>query len=170
MSGRPGLALFAIACLLAAAAPFLARDGAPAATAIPFPGWPDRFEGKEIRQTGLSPEEQAFNGKFPGKMARFTDGSRWIVIRWVTEPTHRVHSGADCLQSAGYAMEPQDLWRDGEGQVWSVWKATGRSGTRRVRERCYDTRGASWSDVLSWFWAAILGRTAGPWWVVTVEE
>ena len=35
----------------------------------------------------------------------------------------------------------------------------------------YSARGdQSWTDVSSWYWQALLGKTHGPWWAVTVTE
>lgn len=170
MKRNAGLTLFVLACLLAGALPFVLPSERGGEAGAPFPGWPERFEGRPIRAAALSPGEEAFGRAFPGRMGRFTDGSRSIVIRWVTAPTHRVHSGAECLRSAGGRLEPRDLWRDADGNVWSVWDLAGGGRTVRIRERCHDGRGASWPDVSSWFWAAVLGGTEGPWWVVTVAE
>jgi hypothetical protein len=40
----------------------------------------------------------------------------------------------------------------------------------RIRERIIDAGGATWTDISSWYWAALLGRSRGPWWAVTVIE
>jgi hypothetical protein len=39
-----------------------------------------------------------------------------------------------------------------------------------VYERIYDVAGNSWSDVSAWYWAALLGKSAGPWWSVVIAE
>ena len=168
MKAQAGLLVFILACLFASWASWRTTAGPAAVGEAGFPGWPAEFEGKPLRETGLNPVEQAFNEQFPGRMGRFTDGSRLIVMRWVTAPTHRVHSGADCLQAAGFRLKPGDWWRDPQGAIWSTWTATGKNGTLAVRERCFDEHGRSWQDVSAWFWAAVMGRSAGPWWVVTV--
>jgi hypothetical protein len=46
-----------------------------------------------------------------------------------------------------------------------------RGGTRlRVCESIRDSAGGEWTDVSSWYWAALLGRSSGPWWATTVAE
>ena len=170
MNRYAGFILFTLTCLVAAAIPSLLPPERSLEMDSVFPGWPETFEGRPIRETKLSSREQDYNQAFPGRMGRFTDGSRSIVMRWVTMPTHRVHSGAVCLRAAGERLDPGNLWRDAEGKIWSVWNLESGGKTVRVRERCYDGRGESWSDVSSWFWAAVLGKTEGPWWVVTVAE
>jgi hypothetical protein len=170
MKARAGLLLFILACLFASGASRRAAEEPAAVGGAGFPGWPAEFEGKPLRETALNAVEQAFSGQFPGRMGRFTDGSRLIVMRWVTAPTHRVHSGADCLQAAGYRLKPGDWRRDPQGAIWSTWTAAGKNGALAIRERCFDDHGRSWQDVSSWFWAAVTGRSAGPWWVVTVAE
>jgi hypothetical protein len=48
--------------------------------------------------------------------------------------------------------------------------ATRGSERLRVRERIYTAAGDSWTDVSSWYWQAVLERTTGPWWAITVAE
>ncbi len=170
MKARVGLLCFGFACLTAGLIPLAAPDAMGVKQAEAFPGWPSEFEGRPIWETELTLTEAAFNRVFPGRMARFTDGKRVLVFRWVTAPSHRVHSGADCLQSSSFTLTPGELWRDEAGRVWSVWEAEGPKGRMRVRERCYDAMGNSWPDVSAWFWTATLGSSEGPWWVVTVAE
>lgn len=170
MKRNAGFILFVLACLAAAAMPLALPGGRGLAPASGFPGWPATFEGLPIRPAELTPAEEAFSRAFPGRMRRFTDGSRSFVMRWVVAPTHRVHSGIDCLRAAGGRLTPRDLWRDADGRLWAAWELADTGGTVRVRERCYDGRGESWPDVSSWYWAATLGKTDGPWWIVTVAE
>jgi hypothetical protein len=44
----------------------------------------------------------------------------------------------------------------------------------RVLERIYSSSenqtGQDWTDVSTWYWQALLGKTGGPWWSVTVTE
>ncbi len=168
--GRAGVCAFGCACLGA----FLAQtcEAPPPASAAPpagFPGWPAAFEGQPLRETPLSEQETAFNLAFPGRIGRFTNGSRIVILRWVARPTHRVHSAADCLRSAGWRIRPLPLHTTG-GERWSVVEAQRGRLRLRVRERCADAAGGQWSDVAAWFWAAVLGRSHGPWWVVTLVE
>jgi len=40
-----------------------------------------------------------------------------------------------------------------------------------VRERIYEAAGErSFTDVSSWYWAAVLGRSVGPWWAILIAE
>ena len=135
--------------------------------AAPFPGWPSRFEGLPLRETPLTEREAAFNTAFPGRIARFANGERVVILRWVRHPTHRVHSAADCLRSAGWHITYEALIVVPDGD-WSSFTATRNGKTLRIRERCSGETGKNWPDVSSWFWSALAGRTRGPWWVVTV--
>jgi hypothetical protein len=165
-----GFIVFLLACLMAAVVPLRSRPEGAAAGEPAFPGWPESFEGRPLSATGLNAAERAFGERFPGRMGRFSDGSRLVVLRWVTAPTHNVHSGANCLETIGYKLKPGDWRRDPDGVIWSTWTAEGPDGRLLIRERCHDGRGRSWPDVSTWFWAAVMGRTEGPWWVVTVAE
>lgn len=166
-----GRVAFLLACLAAVAIQLL-PEPTPAIPAAGerFPGWPATFEGRALRATPLTPQEMAFNTAFPGRIARFEDGRRVIIWRWVTQPTHRVHSAMDCLRSSGWQVTPQPMHHDTASGTWSCFLAE-RGGVRlRVREQCADRSGKVWPDVPAWFWAAWLGRSAGPWQVVTVAE
>lgn len=133
-----------------------------------FPGWPAEFQGRALREEPLEPRETRVLASFPGKVARFTDGSAQIILRWVTEPTRKLHPAADCFIALGYRVQPQPLWRNEQGELWSVFLASRGSENLRVAERIHDGTGASWSDPSAWWWAAQCRRTTGPWWALTV--
>lgn len=56
------------------------------------------------------------------------------------------------------------------GSILSRFQATGNKQTLVVREIVTDRQGQSWSDVSSWYWAALLGKTNGPWLATTVAS
>jgi hypothetical protein len=136
----------------------------------PFPGWPNSFEGRELTPLPLSEREQRFGRDFPGRLARFTDGKREIIIRWVTQPTRKLHPASDCFEGIGYGVRPGALRLDRDGARWGSFIAT--RGTERllVSERIYTDAGDSWSDASAWYWSAIGQNSPGPWWAITVAE
>jgi hypothetical protein len=160
--------VFLIACALAAAAPLLEPTGA--APLPPFPGWPAALEGHGLRPLPLSAREARFTQSFAGRVARFTDGRREWVVRWVAAPTRMLHPAADCFRGAGYTVTPLPLVCDAEGRHWGAFRAEKPSERLRVRECIRDDAGNSWSDASAWYWAAVLNRTRGPWWAYTVAE
>lgn len=167
MSGR---ALYVIVCAAAAVVPLLPARGGASASHVAFPGWPARFEGRSLRARAASDVERRFAADFPGRIARFTDGSREIVMRWVVGETRKLHPAGDCFRGIGYAVRPLPLWMDAERRRWGCFEAT-RGGERlRVRERIFDGDGNAWADTSAWYWAALLGKSRGPWWAVTVIE
>lgn len=105
---------------------------------------------------------------FPGRIGRFSDGEREIVIRWVTEATRKLHPASDCFQGLGYSIKPRALQRDDKGSLWSSFGASKGNERLRVRERIHSESGETWTDVSSWYWAAL--REEGPWWAITVAE
>ncbi|MBI5568926.1 MAG: archaeosortase/exosortase family protein [Desulfomonile tiedjei] len=161
---------YLIPCLLAALVPFLPHSPAVAALEDSFLGWPTHFDGRPLNQTELSAREEAFARNFPGRIAKFTDGNRTLLVRWVTTETRKLHSAADCFRAMGYRVVPGSLERDGEGRLWSTFDATREGRLARVQERMYDGNGKSWTDVSAWYWAALLGRSRGPWWAITLVE
>src|SRR4051794_38007133 len=90
-------------CLIAAAVPLLPAPPAPAA-ASGFPGWPVEFEGRPLRPLPLTALEERFADNFPGRLGRFSDGEREIILRWVTRETRTLHPAADCFKASGYEL------------------------------------------------------------------
>lgn len=135
-----------------------------------FPGWPSHYQGKELVQLPLTPREERFGEGFPGRLGRFHDGHREILLRWVAAPTRRLHPAAHCLRGHGYEVEHRPAERDGEGRLWTVLLAHNAQGSLRLREAIRDAEGRQWGDVSAWYWAALLGRSQGPWWSIVVAE
>lgn len=158
--------VFALVCALAAVAP-LAVHAPGAAQADGFPGWPARFEGAALTELPLSAIEQRFQQNFPGRVGRFTDGRREIILRWVAQASRKLHPASDCFKANGYALTPLPITVK-DGARWSGFGAARGKQKLEVRERIYDAAGTQWSDVSAWYWAVQLGRTNGPWWAVTV--
>jgi hypothetical protein len=130
--------------------------------------WPTHFRDQPLTQLPLSALEQRFSRRFPGAIARFTDGERVLIFRQVTRPTRQLHPAADCFGALGYRIERPKPERDAAGFTWSCFTAE-RDGVRlRVCERIRDSEGREWTDTSAWFWAAQYG--GGPWWATTVVE
>ena len=163
------LPAYLASCALAAIVPLAPKPGEARIDDVGFPDWPSQFEGQRLRQVRLSVQEQKFAGGFPGRIAAFTDGRRQIVMRWITQPTRKAHPAIDCYRGLGYTIRTMPLWVDAHDRVWSSFEAT-KLGTLRVREQIHDAHGNAWTDVSAWYWAAVLGRTKGPWWAMTVAE
>ncbi len=162
-------ALVIIAALTSAAAPFMSTSHS-APTATPFPGWPATHEGRTLTPLSLTAREQSFADGFPGRIARFTDGHREIILRHVTTATRRLHPASDCYKGLGFSIEPLPLRLDANGQPLGCFSAR-KGGTRHtVCEGLRDTEGAAWSDISQWYWNALLGRSKGPWWSIVVAE
>lgn len=164
-------ALAALLLALAAAWPLLATPRAdPVAR---HAEWPREWEGRALRPLSITEVEQRFAARFPGAIARFSDGERVLVLRRVTEPTRMLHPAADCFRGLGYRIEQVRLEHDVRQRLWRCFEAEGRDGTRlRVCERItpVDGAGEAFVDASSWFWAAVTGRSHGPWQAVTVVE
>ena len=168
---RGKIAAFLLAAACAAVAPLLhAGNGAASADARNFPGWPERYEGRALPALALTQREAAFVRGFPGRVGRFSDGRREIIIRWVGAPTRLLHSAADCFRGSGYAVTPLPLRRDASGVAMGCFRATHRTDRMTVCELIRDQRGESWPDVSAWYWNAMLGASPAPWWSFVVAE
>jgi exosortase/archaeosortase family protein len=182
LPGRGDLAIFAVAAILAALAPNQSSAAATssASTAAAFPGWPSQWDGIDLEPMPLSDVESDFAADFPGRLAVFQtqEGprSRRIILRWVNQPTRKLHSSSDCLRASGFAVkEEPDVLSGSKPERWATWSAYHPDlGPFLVRERIYEATGnltaAQWTEVSRWFWSASLGRSSGPWWAVTILE
>jgi hypothetical protein len=156
---------FLLACLLAALAPL--RSPSVAQLTPGFPGWPAQFEARTLHELPLTEQEQRFATEFPGRIGRFTDGRREIVMRWVTGATRKLHPAADCFRGSGYAVEPTPI-ETIHGGSWGTFDAQRKGVRMHVREAIVAADGQRWTDASSWYWAAVRDRTQGPWWAITV--
>lgn len=131
---------------------------------------PATWDGQSVRPLSLSEVEQRFAARFPGHIARLTDGQRMIVLREVHRPTRMLHPAADCYRGLGYRIEQVRLEADGSQRTWRCFIAE-RNGQRlRVCERIVDAQGLAHTDTSAWFWDASLGHSQGPWQAVTIAH
>jgi hypothetical protein len=160
-----------LSALLAALVPLLANPAAGVRT-VATPPWPHEFQGRPLTPLELSADERRLLADFPGAVARFTDGERELVMRWVTRATRQLHPAEDCYRAWGYTTTPARIRADRDGVRWRCFDARkGELGsTREICEEIRDPEGGHWTDVSAWYWAATLRRTAGPWLATTVAS
>jgi hypothetical protein len=140
--------------------------GAPA----PAHEWPSTWDGRLLRPLALSEVELRFAAQFPGAIARLTDGERQFVMREVNQPTRMLHPAVDCYRALGYRIDAARLETDTEQRRWRCFEAQRDGQHWRVCERIVDADGAAYTDTSSWFWAAMLGRSRGPWQAITTAQ
>jgi hypothetical protein len=178
---KAALAAFLMAVIAAALAPLFGRAGDSAVAAnANFPGWPITYEGRALTELPLTAREAAFVQDFPGRVGRFSDGRREIIIRWVGAPTRRLHPAADCFRGSGYSIAPMPVRKDAAGAAMSCFRASqsrasqsrasNGADTLMVCELIRDQRGETWPDVSAWYWSGMLGTSAAPWWSFVVAE
>ena len=131
--------------------------------------WPTHFRGRPLTQLALAPLDARFAQRFPGAIARFSDGTQTLIVRRVTAPTRTLHPASDCFRAAGYKLASANARIDADGVHWRCFLAA-RDGQRvrvceRIVERDFESNDA-WTDVSAWYWSAL--RSAGPWWAITV--
>ncbi|MEO8016416.1 MAG: hypothetical protein ABI769_01275 [Pseudomonadota bacterium] len=163
-----GLLLLSMAA--AAISPLLALEcNVPVAHAA-FPAWPHEFRGRPLVEMRLNADERRFLADFPGAVARFSDGEHDIIMRWVGQPTRRLHQAEDCYRGWGYEVSQSRLHKDADGTPWRCFTARNGKGERAICEQMRDLEGTHFTDVSSWYWAATLHKTTGPWLVTTVAQ
>jgi exosortase/archaeosortase family protein len=156
--------------------PWIKPEHAVAADARPAIEWPREFDGRPIRPLALSAVEQRFADQFPGVIGRFTDGKRSIVLRFVVAPTRMLHPATDCYRGLGYRVLSTALEHEptpspsGRPKLRRCFIAE-RNGQRvRVCERIVDAAGQTFTDTSAWYWAAVMGRSIGPWRAITEAQ
>lgn len=134
--------------------------------------WPTHFRGQPLTQLLPTALEARFAARFPGAVARFTDGEQLLIVRHVRRPTRLLHPATDCFRAAGYAVAGSQAAVDAQGVRWRCFVAT-RGDERlrvceRIGERLDDADAPGWTDVSAWFWDAQFRRSGSAWWALTV--
>jgi hypothetical protein len=155
---------------VAALTPLLDTGDAARAAHAPFPEWPHEFRGRPLVRVPMDGNERRFLADFPGTVARFSDGQHDILMRWVDQPTRRLHPAEDCYRGWGYEVSQSRIRNDEDGTQWRCFTARNGQGERAICEQIRDQDGTHFTDVSSWYWAATLRRTAAPWLVTTVSR
>ncbi len=150
--------------------PASGRSARSAAVSLDTPSveWPTHFRDQPLTPLPLSELEQRFARRFPGAMARFSDGERVLIVRHVERPTRQLHPATDCFKAIGYTIERPRVKIDDRGERWSCFVATRDGARMRVCERIVDSEGREWTDTSAWFWSAQYG--GGPWRALTVVQ
>ncbi|HEY9788085.1 MAG TPA: archaeosortase/exosortase family protein [Candidatus Obscuribacterales bacterium] len=168
---------FGFACVAALMIPFVPLPSSMVASSssssVEFSGWPDTLDSEPLTKLPVTEVNERFLTDFPGKMALFKQGERTVIMRWIEHPTRQLHPSSDCYRGLGYSINwlpLQTYVHDGRASRWSEYEVRKDNETLKVRESLRDEHGNSWSDVSSWYWAAMLKRTEAPWWATTVIE
>lgn len=118
---------------------------------------------KKLKALPFTSLEKRFISDFAGKTGRFTDGEREIIVRKIDFPTRKLHSASDCYKGLGYKIDFLPIFVDKNGNKWNSFKAVKNNKSFIVNERIYDDFGNSWTDVSSWYWSSLLGKSNKPW-------
>ena len=139
---------------------------------------PTQWSGAQLRPLALSEVEHRFARRFPGSIARMTDGEHVLVLRTVRQPTRMLHPAADCYKGLGYRIRDEQLeamagqtGQMGIGPTLQRCFIAERAGKQvRVCEHIEDAQGQMFTDTSAWYWAAVAGQSTGPWQAITVAR
>lgn len=166
--------LFLLIALSAAIAPMIEQHYARAQQQSQSPGkhlsWPQQFEGKSLTALPLSALETRFLTRFPGDIARFSDGNRVIVMRRISRPTRMLHPASDCFRGIGYKISDIKITQREQQGKWRSFTATANNRPIQVFEKITDNAGNEFTDTSSWYWHALLGQSKGPWLAITIAQ
>ena len=150
--------------LVAAAGPFMRSEPLNMGTkVIPEARWPTEFDKHPAQQLALEAKERRFVESFPGEVRKYSVAGGEMIVRAVSTPTRKLHPAADCLRAVGFSVSPAKAELTAAGTIRGCVEAVGPSGRYRVCEHIEDARGVTFSDVSSWYWAAMMGDSVGPW-------
>ena len=147
LEGWVGKVVLSAVLLVCALAPLAHGSSADPETSVQAPEWPTVWEGRTLRPLALS-----------------------AVLRQVRQPTRMLHPAADCYRGLGYRILQAQLERDAQQRLWRCFIAERNGQRQRVCERIVDATGLAFTDASSWFWAAQLGQSTGPWQAVTTAR
>ena len=161
--------IYLVICMFSVVVPFI-KNNEPREKINLHYEWPSKFQGKKLVKLELSEQEKTFSQNFPGEIARFYDGRRQIIMRYVVQATRKLHSAVECLKAHGCSVKYLPLFKDHDGSLWSSF-STERKGQRLlIKERITNFYGEPWSDVSAWYWQALFNPETGPWLVITLVE
>jgi hypothetical protein len=152
---------------VAASAPLVEARSVDTSLAIKPDPWHERADQYKLKRVPLTNLETQFQRRFPGEIAKFSDGQSEIVFRTIKSPTRQLHPAEDCLKGAGYALKKESMTKDDKGVLWHTLLAERGQTRLKVSERIVDHHGGSWLRVSDWYWAAMIGQTKGPWLSIT---
>ena len=158
------------ACMAWSAVAALTATRADASATPAAPELPTQWRGRPLRPLALGDVEERFARRFPGTLARLTDGQSVLVLRNVRQPTRMLHPATDCYQGLGYRIAAQQLELDADDQLWRCFEALRAGRQLRVCERIVDAQGRGFTDTSAWYWAAALGQSHGPWQAITIAR
>ncbi len=131
---------------------------------------PVLWDGQPMRPLALGEVERRFARRFPGTIARLTDGQRVMVVRTVQQPTRMLHPAADCYKGIGYQIHDEQLVTVGQHRLQRCFVAERAGQHLRVCEHITDAAGQNFTDTSAWYWASITGTSIGPWQAITTAE
>ncbi len=160
-----------VACVIAVLIPFLPSSAEETPRDAGFPGWPEHLEGIPLQPLALDEMTASFARHFPGRIACFEWAGKHVIMRWVQQPTRKLHPASDCFRGAGFTTAHAAPGVDAKGREWGRFIASGTDAPAvRVSECMWDEAGRSWGDVSAWYWNAACKRSVGPWWALTIVE
>lgn len=158
---------YCLLCVVAASAPLVQARSVDASLAIKPDQWHDRANRCNLKRIPLTAMEKQFQSRFPGDIAKFSDGQSEVIFRTIKSPTRQLHPAEDCLKGSGYVLSKDGLTKDEHGVLWHTLQAQRGDKSFKVSERIIDHHGQSWLRVSDWYWAAVIGQTKGPWMSIT---
>ncbi|SMF16351.1 hypothetical protein SAMN02745866_01070 [Alteromonadaceae bacterium Bs31] len=133
------------------------------------PSWPEFYNNQALVALPLSEREMRFAEGFPGAIGRFQAGKNEIIIRRVEEPTRKLHPARDCFKGIGYKIIDKPLSLNHEGIAMACFHAQKGEAKFKVCEYVQGDQGESWSDISSWYWAALFSRNSR-WWSYVIAQ
>jgi hypothetical protein len=128
------------------------------------------FEGQALRPTAPDALERRFALMGKAQVQQYASRDATLLVRTVHSVSRSLHPAADCYRAIGYSLSEIKL-RQRKDATWLCFVASKNGSREQICERVESLAdGSSFTDTSSWFWAAALGKSKGPWRAITVRE
>ena len=91
-------------------------------------------------------------------------------MRWVDQPTRKLHPASDCYKGIGYDITPRPIEFNERGIQMACFEATKGDKKVKVCEFIEAPNGQSWSDVSAWYWGVMTDDQPAGWFSYVVVE
>lgn len=130
--------------------------------------WPETWNDQPLEPLALTAKEAVFAQGFPGEIRKFRAGSDLLILRWMAQPSRKLHPAADCFKAMGFTVKPLPWVVLDEKERFGSFSAQKGAEKLLVKERIWSATGSQFEEVSAWYWHALLNPNEAPWWSVTV--
>src|SRR5690606_26721067 len=81
--------------------------------------WPSTFDNAALVEMPPHESDTTFLKAFPGAVKIFRCGDDILIVRYIAQPTRKLHASVECFRAAGWSVSRQGLAQCKDGTVWA---------------------------------------------------